>query len=89
MKQDWPILEVVGTEEEARLIEGFLEARDIECDIESLRFNQEPVNFGRLGEVRLRVPPDALDRARAELDELRSGEPILAEGDEASAEPSS
>lgn len=64
---DWEIVTTVGTEEEAALVAGFLEAAGIAAEIESLLFHQEPVTFGRLGEVRVRVPADRLDEARAVL----------------------
>jgi hypothetical protein len=64
---DWEIVTTVGTEEEAALVEGFLEAAGIPSEIESLLFHQEPVTFGSLGEVRVRVPADRLDEARAVL----------------------
>lgn len=72
MNEEWPILETVGTEEEAHLIAGFLDSLEIPCAVESLRFHQEPVNFGRLGEVRLRVPTESIERARRALAERRS-----------------
>ncbi|MDX1385621.1 MAG: DUF2007 domain-containing protein [Thermoanaerobaculia bacterium] len=81
MGDEWPIVEVVGTDVEASIIEGFLESQGIECQIESLRFHQEPVNFGGLGEVRVRVPADDLEAAREALRELRAAPPPLDEGD--------
>ncbi|MEE2775219.1 MAG: DUF2007 domain-containing protein [Acidobacteriota bacterium] len=82
MSKEWPIAEVVSTEMEARMIEGFLESRGVECQIESLRFHQEPVNLGRLSEVRVRVRTEDLERARALLEELRRSPPMLEEGAE-------
>lgn len=64
---DWEIVETVGTEEEAALIAGFLESVGIPARIESLLFHQEPVNFGRLGEVRVHVPAASADAARSAL----------------------
>jgi hypothetical protein len=69
---DWEIVRTVGTEEEALLIVGFLESAGIPARVESLLFHQEPVNFGSLGEVRVRVPPDSLDAARSALEALDS-----------------
>jgi len=75
MAEEWVIVAVVGTEEEAALIAGYLESQDLPCEVESLLFHQEPVNFGRLGEVRIKVPAAA--RARAE--ELLAARPTSAE----------
>lgn len=61
---DWEIVDTVGTEQEALLIAGFLESRDVPVRIESLSFRQEPVTFGALAQVRLRVPPPYAAEAR-------------------------
>ena len=73
--EDWEIVETVGTEEEASLIAGFLEAEGIPATVESLLFHQEPVNFGTLGEVRVRVRKEDLERA-VELLEAREEAPV-------------
>jgi hypothetical protein len=78
----WEVVRTVGTEEEASLVAGFLESRGISASIESLRFHQEPVNFGRLGEVRVLVAAAEADRAREILEELPAGAAELAEGAE-------
>ena len=67
---DWEVVRTLGTEEEAALIAGYLESQGIRAEIESLLFHQEPVNFGRLGEVRVKVPSAEAGRARQLLDEL-------------------
>jgi len=71
---DWKLVRTLGTEEEAALVAGFLEAAGIDARVESLRFHQEPVNFGRLGEVRVLVPEDELERAEAALAESSAGD---------------
>jgi hypothetical protein len=73
MSEAWEIVEIVGTEEEAALIRGFLESQGVTVQIESLLFHQEPVNFGRLGEIRIRVPPEQSDEARKLLDDREDG----------------
>lgn len=82
---DWQIVRTVGTEEEAALIAGYLEAAGIESEIESLLFHQEPVNFGRMGEVRVLVDAGALEAAERALatEEERKSETALdvAEGE--------
>ncbi len=79
---DWEILETLGTEEDAALMVGYLEAEGIPAAVESLLFHQEPVAFGQLGQVHVRVRSEDLERARALLDE-RERSP--AAGDEPSA----
>jgi hypothetical protein len=66
---DWQTVTTVGTDEEAALVAGCLEAAGIRAEIESLLFHQEPVNFGRLGEVRVRVAAADLEAARRVLAE--------------------
>jgi hypothetical protein len=66
---DWEIVTTVGTDEEAALVAGYLESAGIRAEVESLRFHQEPVNFGRLGEVRVRVASADLEAARRLLAE--------------------
>jgi hypothetical protein len=84
MRDGWEIVTTVGTDEEAALIAGYLTSREIPAEVESLLFHQEPVTFGRMGEVRVWVPADHLVRARHLLREQEGsedGEP-LAETDE-------
>ncbi len=59
----WVEIASVGTDDEARLLQGFLDAEGIPAQIESLKFTMEPVNFGQLGDVRVYVPSEHEDRA--------------------------
>ena len=85
---DWEIVDTVGTEQEALLIAGFLESRDVPVRIESLSFRQEPVTFGALAQVRLRVPTAYVAEARRLLEGRRhrfaivDGDGLPAEDDE-------
>lgn len=54
----------VGTEDEAKLLQGFLEAEGIPAQIEDVKFHMEPINFGAMGEIRIFVTAD--DEARAQ-----------------------
>ena len=71
---NWEIVETVGTEEEASLVAGLLEAEGVASQVESLLFHQEPATFGKLGEVRILVHANDLDRARQLIDSRESGE---------------
>lgn len=75
MSEDWDVVKIVGTDEEATLIAGFLESREVPVEVESLLFHQEPVTFGHLGEVRIRVPAARAAEARRLLAELDAGGP--------------
>lgn len=54
----WVEIHSVGTEEEARIVSGFLNDEGIPCQVESLRFDSAPVNLGALGEIRIYVNAD-------------------------------
>jgi hypothetical protein len=56
LDESWEVVSTVGTDEEANILAGYLRANEVSAQVESLRFHQEPVNFGSLGEVRVRVP---------------------------------
>ena len=54
----------VGTEDEAKLLQGFLETEGIPAQIEDVKFHMEPINFGTMGEIRIFVTAD--DEAHAQ-----------------------
>src|ERR671920_807131 len=60
----WVEITSVGTEEEANILQGFLEAEGIPAQIENLQFSMEPTNFGMMGDIRVYV--DAKGEARAQ-----------------------
>lgn len=72
-REDWPVVRIVGTEEEANLIQGFLANQDIPVHVDSLLFHQEPVTFGGLAEVRIRVPAEYEQQAFDALEEADHG----------------
>ena len=59
----WVEIASTGSEEEAKLIQGFLETEGIPAQIESLKFTMEPINFGTMGDIRIYV--DTEDESRA------------------------
>ena len=74
----WDVVKIVGTEEEATLLVGFLQNSGIEAAYESLLASEVPADFGRLGEVRVRVPVERAAEAMALLNEREN----VATGDE-------
>ena len=80
---NWEIVETVGTEEEAALVAGFLEAEGIAAQIESLLFHQEPATFGKLGEVRILVAATDLERARQLIEQREDSLPEETSGNPA------
>jgi hypothetical protein len=89
----WRELTTVTDDAEARLFEGWLENEGIECQLESLMFTQEPVQFGLLGGVRIHVRAADHARATALLEQLRatsvsaSEEPTGRDGGERNGDP--
>jgi hypothetical protein len=69
MAEDWIIVKVVGSEEEASVVLGFLESCGIDAEIESLYSSEFPAEVGDLSEVRIRVPADRAGEATALLNE--------------------
>ena len=52
----WVTVRTVGTEEEAAVLAGFLDSRDLPVVVDSRLFRQEPVTFGQIGRVEIKVP---------------------------------
>ena len=78
MGEEWEIVKIVGTEEEATVVVGFLNNCDIPAEIESLHSSEFPAEVGDLADVRIRVPGERADEARALLNERED----VATGDE-------
>lgn len=53
--ETWVEITSVGTDDEARLVQGFLQAEGIPAEIENVKFTVEPVNFGKMGDIRVYV----------------------------------
>ena len=86
----------VGTEDEAKLLQGFLEAEGIPAQIEDVKFHMEPINFGTMGDIRVYVRAEDEQRAvqllkqrNVEYDRLDDDEETLVtdEGPAAIEEP--
>ena len=60
----WVEIASIGTEDEANLLKGFLEAEGIPAQIESVKFTMEPINFGSMGDIRVYVGAEDEERAQ-------------------------
>lgn len=67
----WVEIASTGSEDEATLLRGFLDAQGIPAQVENVKFTMEPINFGTLGDIRIYV--ESANEARA-LETLRSRE---------------
>jgi hypothetical protein len=65
--EEWEIVRTVGTEEEATVVVGFLRSSGIPAEVESLHIREIPVDFGDMSQVRIRVPLDRAEEAKALL----------------------
>jgi hypothetical protein len=77
----WVEITSVGTDDEARLLQGFLEAEGVPAQIENVKFSMEPINFGVMGDIRIYVSSEdeqraveLLKRRGAEYDQLDDDE---------------
>ena len=59
----WVEIASIGTIDEAKILQGFMEAEGIPAQIENVKFSMEPTNFGKMGDIRVYVSAD--DEARA------------------------
>ena len=59
----WVEIASTGSEDEAKIIQGFLEAEGITAQIENVKFSMEPINFGTMGDIRVYVAADDEQRA--------------------------
>ncbi len=73
----WVEIASTGSDDEARLLKGFLEGEGIPAQIENVKFSMEPINFGIMGDIRVYVDADdeqraieLLHRREAEYDQL-------------------
>lgn len=55
----WVEIASASTQDEALLLRGFLENEGIACQVESLKFDEFPVNVGSMGEIRVYVPVES------------------------------
>ena len=81
MADDWEVLEVLSSEEEAEVICGFLQSQGVPCQVESVHSHGFAFSVGALSNVRVDVPAGRVDEARRLLAE-RERVPALGEDEE-------
>ena len=59
----WVEITSTGTDDEARLVAGFLEGAGIPAQVENVKFSMEPINFGTMGDIRVYVGAEDEERA--------------------------
>ena len=78
MDEEWEIVKIVGTTEEATIVVGFLQSSGIDSEAESLRASEFPTDIGDLANINIRVPADRAEEAKALLNQRED----VATGDE-------
>ena len=66
-KTEWVEVASVGNDEEAALIAGLIQSRDIPTEVEGPSATPLPENLGAFGMSRVMVPPDRAEEARQVL----------------------
>lgn len=90
MGEEWEIVKIVGTEEEATVVVGFLQSSGIDAEAESLHASEFPTEVGELANVNIRVPPDRAEEAKALLnqrEDVATGEEGAMAGEPLPGEP--
>lgn len=70
----WVAVADAATEEEAAVIAGFLKSQGLSALVDSKRFHQEPVNFGELSPVEVKVPVEQESEAVSLLTSQAAGD---------------
>ena len=78
----WIEIASTGTADEANLLAGFLEAEGITAQIENVKFQMEPINFGAMGDIRVYVQSTDESRAQQLLREREQAYQKLDDDDE-------
>ncbi|HEX9163258.1 MAG TPA: DUF2007 domain-containing protein [Thermoanaerobaculia bacterium] len=80
----WIEIASTGTDDEARLLQGFLDAEGVDAHVENVKFSMEPINFGTMGDIRVYVRSqdeqramELLRRRNQEYDRLDDDEETL------------
>lgn len=63
----WVEIASTGSEDEANLIKGFLDAAGVPAQVENVKFSMEPINFGTMGDIRVYVGSEDEQRAQQML----------------------
>jgi len=78
----WVEITSVGTDDEARLLQGFLDAEGVPAQIENVKFSMEPINFGTMGDIRIYVQSQDEQRALKLLKDRNAAYDKLDDDDE-------
>ncbi len=72
--QGWTCVYQTGTDYDSELVKGFLESRDIQCNILNKRDRAYSLNVGDMAQIWLYVPDDQANAARLALSEWNNAQ---------------
>ncbi len=64
---DWVEILFTYDDVEAQIVKNLLEAQDIQVVVDSLKIRPYPVSIGRIGEIRLLVKKEDMEKAKEVL----------------------
>ncbi len=67
LMDEWVELLITYDETEAQIIKNILDAENIPVVIDSLKIRPYPINIGKIGEVRIMVKKEDLEKAKEVL----------------------
>jgi hypothetical protein len=70
---EWVEVLFTYDEIEAEIVRDLLEAEDIQVVVQSLKISPYPVSIGRMGEIRLMVRDEDIEKARDVLSVMEQG----------------
>lgn len=70
----WTCVYQTGTDYDAELVKGYLESRDIQCNILNKRDRAYSLNVGDMAQVWLYVPDDQVNAARLALSDWNNAQ---------------
>ncbi len=76
---EWDEILFTYDEVEAQIVKGLLETEGIKVVMDSLKVRSFPVSIGRMGEIKLLVRSEDLERAREVLKAMKGNNPTGAD----------
>lgn len=73
MEEKWIKIFSTHDESEVHIVKGVLEGEGIACKIKSMRVSQFPLTLNGLGEIKIYVPEDMVERSKEVLDSYQKG----------------
>jgi hypothetical protein len=73
LSEAWVKIFSTYSEAEAYIVKGVLEGEGVACKIKSMRVSQFPLTLNGLGEIKIYVPKESLQKSRDILEAYQKG----------------